>query len=191
VTGGIGAGKTAVLHLFAELGAATMDADDVVHSLYDVGQPGYLAVVDRWGDRILTTTGTVDRAAIAEIVFADKNELFWINGVIHPMVQERIGILARESMGALYCGVPLLFEAGWERSMWKTIAVWCDSSTQADRLRQRGWSSQEIQRRLACQMSMDEKLRRADYGIVNCGSWEHLREQCQLLRNQLETETNA
>jgi dephospho-CoA kinase len=133
----------------------------------------------------------VDRAAIAEIVFADSSELSWLNGVIHPMVQERIGRRAAELEGVLYCGVPLLFEAGWERHMWKTVSVWCDSRTQAERLRRRGWNRREIERRLACQIGMDEKLKRGDYGIVNNGSWEHVREQCRLLRERLETETNA
>jgi dephospho-CoA kinase len=191
VTGGIGAGKTAVLRLLADLGAETLDADDVVHALYETGEPGRAAVRQRWGERIMTAAGEVNRAAIAEIVFADSSELSWLNGVIHPMVQERIGRQAAESEGVLYCGIPLLFEAGWERFMWKTVSVWCDPQTQTERLRRRGWDRREIERRVACQMNMDEKLKRGDYGLVNNGSWEHLREQCRLLRERLETEANA
>jgi dephospho-CoA kinase len=187
VTGGIGAGKTAVLQVLAELGARTADADDLVHQLYEPGQPGHRAARERWGERILDPDGRVNRPALAEIVFADPNELSWLNGVIHPMVKERIAELASVGPGNLYCGIPLLFEAGWASRMKATISVWCDPETQHRRLRNRGWNDQEIARRLACQMTMDEKLERGDIGIINSGSWDHLREQCRLARERLET----
>ncbi len=186
VTGGIGAGKTTVLSLLAELGARTVDADDVVHDLYQPGQPGQEAVRERWGNRVLTATGRVDRTALAELVFTAPGELRWLNGVIHPRVRERIWSLADESDGPLFCGIPLLFETGWESSMWRSVTVWCSRSVQWRRLRLRGWDEMEIRRRLVCQMDMDEKLVRGDFGIINNGGWEQLREQCRILVGRLQ-----
>lgn len=186
VTGGIGAGKTTVLSLLAELGARTVDADDVVHDLYQPGQPGQEAVRERWGNRVLTATGSVDRTALAELVFTAPGELRWLNGVIHPMVQERIAQLASEVPQPLYCGIPLLFEVGWESAVRFSVAVWCAEDTQLERLGQRGWSAEEIRRRRACQLHMDEKLRRSDFAIINNGSREHLGEQCRILKRQVE-----
>ncbi len=191
VTGGIGAGKTAVLRSLAELGAQTVDADDVVHFLYGPGRPGQKAVLERWGERVLAPDGSVDRAALADIVFSAPGELRWLNGVIHPMVQDRIANLAEQAAEPLYCGIPLLFEAGWERSVAFTVSVWCGAKLQMERLARRGWSEGEIRRRLDCQLGMDEKLRRGDFAIVNNGSWEHLREQCRLLRCRIDCLANG
>ena len=186
VTGGIGAGKTAVLQLLGEIGCRTVDADDVVHWLYEPGHPGYEIVSRRWGKRVLTAGGEVDRKAVAEIVFRERSELQWLNGVIHPRVRERIRSLASESETPLFCGVPLLFETGWDRFMWRSVSVWCPFRVQWQRLRHRGWDQEEIERRLACQMNMDEKLARGDFGIINNSSWRQLREQCRLLVERLE-----
>lgn len=190
VTGGIGAGKTAVLRLLAELGAETVDADDVVHSLYEPGRPGRDAARERWGERVLAPDGSVNRAVLAEIVFAAPGELRWLNGVIHPMVQDRIASLAEQTAEPLYCGIPLLFEAGWESRMAFSVSVWCDPSVQMERLARRGWAEPDIRRRLACQIGMDEKLRRADFAIINNGSWEHVREQCRLLKSRIDCLAN-
>jgi len=191
VTGGIGAGKTTVLRLLAELGARTVDADDVVHDLYEPGRPGQTAVRERWGERALGPDGRMDRAALTEIVFAAPNELRWLNGVIHPMVQDRIANLAEQTAGPLFCGIPLLFEAGWECFVAFSVSVWCGAAVQAGRLAGRGWSGGEIRRRLDCQLGMDEKLRRGDFAIVNNGSWEHLREQCRILKDRIDCLANG
>jgi len=186
VTGGIGAGKTAVLRLLAELGARTVDADDVVHALYECDHPGQVAVRSRWGDRVLAPDGRADRAAIAEIVFGDPGELRWLNGVIHPMVKDWIRSLAAKSEEPLYCGIPLLFETGWDDFVWRSVAVWCSPEVQRERLRRRGGNEREIQRRLGCQLDMDLKLTRGDFAIVNDGSWDHVREQCRMLKSRLD-----
>jgi len=191
VTGGIGAGKTAVLRLLAELGARTVDADDVVHTLYERDRPGHVAVRDRWGKRALNPDGGVNRAAIAEIVFSDPGELRWLNGVIHPMVQDWIRALAEKSKEPLYCGIPLLFETGWDGFVWRSVSVWCSPDVQRERLLRRGWDEHEIQRRLACQLDMDRKLTRGDFAIINNGSWEHVREQCRILKGRLDCLANT
>lgn len=186
VTGGIGAGKTTVLECFRTLGAETIDADHVVHRLYAPGQAGYQAVVNRWGCDILKADGNVDRGALARIVFADRAERTWLNEVIHPMVRERfLRAAARPGRQLLFCAVPLLFETGWTDLFNASLAVWCAAAIQRQRLANRGWTDEDIDRRLRAQMPMDDKLMRADYGIVNTGSLSMLRSQCECVVDRL------
>lgn len=181
ITGAIGAGKSTVLAELAGLGAATLDADTVVHALYAVGGRVHREVVARWGERVLGPDGAVDRRAVGERVFAAAGERVWLNGLIHPLVKRRVMAAARRASTPLFCAVPLLFEVGWERSAWRTVAVWCDAGTQDRRLRARGWSEETIRQRLAAQLGSDEKLLRADYALVNNGGRFLLRRQCARL----------
>lgn len=182
VTGGMAAGKSTALGCFRALGASVVDADDVVHRLYLPGQDVYQALVGRWADEILNPDLTVNRAAIARRVFCDDHEMQWLNDLVHPLVQRQVlDAASAVTNGILCCGVPLLFETGWEQTMAFTVAVWCDPSTQRTRLLSRGWSENEIRVRQARQMSMDEKLTRATYGLINTGPLEMLRQQCRRL----------
>jgi len=182
VTGGMAAGKSTALSCFQALGASVVDADDLVHRLYLPGQPVSRAVVSHWGDGILNPDGSVNRAAVARRVFSEDGELQWLNRLTHPQVEQQVLDLAAACTSrVLCCGVPLLFESGWDARMSRTVAVWCDLQTQWLRLCGRGWSEAEIRARLARQMSMDEKLSRARYGLINTGSMGMLREQCRRL----------
>lgn len=178
VTGGIGAGKTTVLRHFHSLNARTVDADTLVHELYAPCTHVYEAVLQRWGNYVTDANGDIDRAAVARQVFAENSELEWLNRLIHPCVKQRIRDIAEQDSTPLFCGIPLLFEIGWDNEIRTTISVWCSPVTQRRRLRSRGWTDQQMDERLARQLSMDEKLRRADYGIINNGSLSVLREQC-------------
>ena len=181
VTGGMAAGKSTALSCFRAWGAAVVDADDVVHRLYLPGQKAYQAMVGRWGGAVLNPDGTANRAAIAQRVFGDEHELQWLNDFVHPLVQQHVLDVAALTEGVLWCGVPLLFETGWERIMEFTVAVWCDPPTQKARLLSRGWSESDNCARQARQISMDEKLTRATYGVINTGPLEMLRQQCRWL----------
>jgi len=186
VTGGMAAGKSTVLRCFQALGAAVVDADDLVHRLYLPGSIVHREVLERWGGAVLNADGSVNRAAVAQRVFSDDRELQWLNGLLHPLVQRQVRDLSAATEAALFCcAVPLLFEAGWDHWMTQTLAVWCDPGRQWARLRQRGWTDDHIGARLARQLSMDEKLTRAHYGIINTGSIETLRQQCRLVYNAL------
>ncbi|NOY82699.1 MAG: dephospho-CoA kinase [Kiritimatiellaeota bacterium] len=186
ITGGLGVGKTTVLQILREKGAEVLDADDVVHRLYAPGEAAYRAIRRRWGADVLQADGTIDRTRVADLVFGTPTERRWLNGLVHPLVRKRIRIAACRTPGLLFCAIPLLFEVRWERDMWRTVAVWCPEAVQMKRLEQRGWSGAEIRRRLATQLPMNEKLHRADYGLINFGSLELLRRQCEILRKKLE-----
>ncbi len=180
ITGGIGAGKSTVLRMFAGFGARIADADDLAHSAYRQGLPSYQAMVARWGRGILDASGEIDRRKVAAIVFCKKEELNWLNVQVHPFVwQELENLSAEREKGPLFCAIPLLYEFGWEDKVDAVISVWCPPEVQRERLLQRGWTDEEIRRRLATQISMDEKLSRGDYGIINDCTLEELAAQCR------------
>ena len=179
ITGGIGAGKSQALCEFQTFGVRVLDADAVVHELYGTDSGLRAALLERWGLAVLGADGQVDRAAVARRVFGAATEREWLNQQVHPLVKRRILQDAEESSSGLFCAIPLLFEVQWEPAMTCTVAVWCDPQSQRKRLRGRGWSDPEIAQRTASQMSMDEKLARADFGILNIGSLRLLRVQCR------------
>lgn len=179
VTGGIGAGKTTLINQFKSFGAEVADADDIAHSAYLPGNEAYTQILEHWGNDVLEVDGTVNRKKVANIVFTQKEELDWLNGVVHPFVRNEI--LKKGEKRTLYCAVPLLYETGWTEYFDVVVSAWCPSDVQKERLQGRGWSEEEISRRLSAQVSMDEKLRRADYGIITNCSWACLREQCRLI----------
>lgn len=188
VTGGMGAGKSRVLEELNTLGARTLDSDDIVHDLYDSPTPQLRnSLRERWSDKVLNADGSINRRYLAETAFRTKNEIAWLNAHVHPIVRNRLKTVANATSEYVFCAVPLLFEVGWEKDMGCTIAVWCDPRTQRERLRQRGWSTAEINRRQAYQMSMDEKLLRADFGLINNGSPALLQKQLERLMNRMSS----
>jgi dephospho-CoA kinase len=185
VTGGIGAGKTTVLELLALAGLRTLDSDTVVHRLYLPGSAVAEELVRRWGDAVRDGCGGIDRKAVAGKVFADPAELDWLNRLVHPHVKREIARVAGQEDSLLFCAIPLLFEVGWASGMAATVAVWCDVRTQRARLRERGWSDAETGRRTGAQLPMDDKLRMADFGLINTGSHTYLHLQVRELINRL------
>ena len=187
ITGGIGAGKSTVLSMFGEMGFPTLDADDVAHALYeDKSSPAFLAMLERWGNGILDSAGGIDRKKVAERVFGDDRELSWLNALLHPLVRDEIAHTAASvEPKPLFCAIPLLYESGWHQMADKVVGIWCSPDEQRRRLRGRGWSEAEIDARIAAQLDMDEKLKRADFGIINDGSRESCREQCRLIVAEL------
>ncbi len=181
ITGGIGMGKSTILSQFQGLGAKTLDADDVAHDMYLPNRPAYNTLLQHWGNGILAKDGTLDRKKIAGIVFQSKEELAWLNSVMHPLVRNAIQDCANEDTRPLFCAIPLLFESGWEETADKIISVWCDRETQMQRLIARGWSREHAKDRLDSQWSPERKLLLADFAIVSGCSWQHLADQCRIV----------
>lgn len=188
ITGGIGTGKSTVLDAFAKLGAHCLDTDEVAHALYAPGAPAWQPIREHFGEEVVQEDGTLNRRALAAQVFRKPEELAWLNALIHPLIQQQM--MEEEAMVAplpLFAAVPLWYEIGWELPQTKVVATWCTETQQRERLRGRGWDDDEINRRIASQLSRDEKLNRADFGILTIASLEILQRQCDIIYNMLIT----
>jgi dephospho-CoA kinase len=176
LTGGLGSGKSEALAACERLGAAVLSSDQVVHELLSTGEVRDLLAA-RWGERVVAD-GSVDRAAVAEIVFGDPEELRWLEDVIFPRVGARTASWRQElerSEGGpeiAVVEVPLLFEAGIADAFDATIAVVTDEDARRNRAEDR--SHPGLGGRTARQLSQEEKAARADYVVQNDGSLEDL-----------------
>lgn len=174
ITGGIGAGKSEALKAFAQHGAAVVSSDEIVHRLLQEDEEVRAALRERFGQDVFTNTGDVDRGAVAGIVFRDRDELEWLEGMLHPrVVQEylewREEQAAKPQPPALtVTEVPLLYEVGGETRFDKVVAITADLELRAGRARV------QVDGRDARLIPDEEKLRRADFAYVNDGSLAEL-----------------
>ena len=184
LTGGIGAGKSEALAAFERLGAPTLSTDRVAHDLLDDDEVK-AALIERWGEGI-AAGGSVDRDQVSEIVFADRDELAWLESVTHPRVGAHV-LEWRQGLDpdvpVAVVEVPLLFEAAMEDAFDATVAVIADDEIRDARLRERGQGG--LQGREARQLDQAEKARRADHVIRNDASLEELDAEVKRVIEQL------
>jgi dephospho-CoA kinase len=173
LTGGIAAGKSEALAAFERLGAATLSSDAVVHDLLESRQLRE-RLVERWGSEV-APEGRIDRARIGQIVFADPDQLTWLESRIHPLVAERtaawLGSLPAATEVAVV-EVPLLFEGGRDEVFDTTVAIVAAEDLRRERAAARGHAL--VDEREARQLSQLEKSQRADHVIENDGSIDDL-----------------
>jgi dephospho-CoA kinase len=184
LTGGIAAGKSEALKAFARLGAATLSSDAVVHELLE-SETLRQRLTERWGPEVLADGG-VDRAKIGEIVFADPEQLTWLEAQIHPLVQERTAAwltsLPADTEVAVV-EVPLLFEAGSDKAFDTTVAVVTADEVRRERAAARGHAL--VDEREARQLTQPEKAERAEHVVENDGSVEDLERSLSALLARL------
>lgn len=184
LTGGIAAGKSEALAAFERLGAATISSDAVVHELLET-EPLLPLLIERWGGKV-APGGRVDRDRIGSIVFADPDELKWLEGQIHPLVGERIGAWTRglsEGSEVAVVEVPLLFESGMEKAFDTTVAVIAADEVRRERAAGRGHAL--VDEREARQLAQDEKAARAEHVVRNDGSVDDLERELSVLVEKL------
>lgn len=178
LTGGIGSGKSTVADALVARGAVLVDADRIVRELQEPGRPVFEAMVERWGERIVAADGTLDRAAVAEIVFGDEEELAAINGIVHPALAEEIEArrAAAASDAVVVLDLPLLVPADGEpvaeqyTNFAGVIVVDVDADTAVERLvAHRGFSEEDARNRIANQASREDRRAVADLVIDNSG----------------------
>ena len=177
LTGGIGSGKSTVAAMLVDRGASLLDADAIVRDLQTPGTPVFTAMVERWGDRILDDDGWLDRQAVADIVFADADELAALNGIVHPAVGDEM-TRRREALAdtdaTVILDIPLLVESG-HQGLAGVIVVDVDPEVAVARLvAGRGFTPDDARSRIARQASREERLGRADLVVDNGGSLEDL-----------------
>jgi dephospho-CoA kinase len=173
LTGGIAAGKSEALAAFERLGAATISSDAVVHELLDSTRLQE-RLTERWGEDV-APDGVVDRDRVGEIVFAQPEELSWLESQIHPLVGERIGgwlASLPSKVEVAVVEVPLLFESGMDGVFDTTVAVVAADPLRRARAEARGHAL--VGEREARQLDQEEKAARAEHVIENNGSIDDL-----------------
>jgi dephospho-CoA kinase len=192
LTGGIATGKTTVASMLRERDVPVLDADPLGHALLEPGQVTYEEVVAAFGKDILDAYGNIGRAKLGALIFADAEKRARLNEILHPrilkVVQKWFAALD-EPEGPPFAVVEaaLLVEANYAKELDKLIVCWCRPDQQMGRLLQRGLSEQEAHQRIAAQMSVDEKRKRADIVIDCSGSFEETERQVNQAVEQLRS----
>lgn len=185
LAGGIGAGKSTVAHIFEALGAAVIDSDDLVHEQY--GDPVVQDMLRQWwGDRvILADQCTVDRKAIATIVFENPAELAKLQDYIYPRIENRRCELTAvyesdPAVKAIVLDSPKLFEAGLHKVCDAVVFVEADRATRVNRvIADRGWTDDELTRREKLLEPLDKTKSLADYTVINHATCDDLQHQVE------------
>lgn len=175
LTGGIATGKSYVRARLEALGMPAIDADSVVHELLGPGEAA-ARVVRRFGPAVLDPAGGVDRRALGRLVFADAGARSDLEGILHPLVYERIGLWMAEKQAAgaraALADIPLLFETGHERDFDVVVVAACEPDEQVRRVMARDGLSEEAARaRLVAQWPIARKAARADHVIRTDGTF--------------------
>ena len=191
LTGGIASGKTMVAHLFRELGAEIIDADEIARQVVEPGRVGLERIKAYFGAGMLTSEGRLDRVRLAAEVFSDRTRLETLNSLLHPLIAAQIRVRL-ESLhlegfdGVVIVDVPLLFECGWQDMFDRSIVVYCEPGLQRRRLMQRsGLDAAQADARIAAQMPLREKKIAADFVVDNQDTVQSLRQKVADLYAQL------
>ncbi len=190
LTGGIASGKTAVSHRLSERGAVVIDTDLIAREVVEPGQPGLSAIVEAFGPEMLDDDGRLDRAAMRQRVFSDPDSRKRLEGILHPLIAERVKqrIAAEQDADYLVLVVPLLVESGMFLDADRIVVVDVPESVQLERLAQRDGTSEEQARAiLASQASREQRLKVATDVIDNSGSLAELERAADQLHNELLT----
>jgi dephospho-CoA kinase len=179
LTGGVGSGKSTVARLLADLGAVIIDADAIAHEVVEPGTPGFDAVVERFGRGVVRPDGSLDRAGLAGIVFADDTQRQALNAIVHPLVGARMAELAAAASAdaVVVWDVPLLVENDSAGGFDMVVVVEADVPIRLARLVERGMSEQDARERIKSQATDEQRRAVADVVIENNGDLAALRER--------------
>jgi dephospho-CoA kinase len=179
LTGGIGSGKSTVAALLAEHGALVVDADRIARQVLEPGTPGLAAVVAEFGEEVLAPDGSLDRPALASVVFADPAARGRLDALVHPLVRARSAeaIATVPADAVVVHDVPLLVETGQAGSYDIVLVVEADPATRVQRLVQRGLTADDARARIASQATDEERRAVADVVLRNDGDRADLARQ--------------
>lgn len=190
LTGNYGMGKSTVLQMFKKLGAATLDADEIVESLFEekivLGK-----IRDLLGDKVFDKNGSLNKKIIIELIFKNNAIRHHLEDILHPLVFERVKDFLEKMNGknkVAMIEVPLLYERGYEDRFNRTITVHTKEEIALNRLEKDGVNREEAILRLKAQLPIEEKIKRADYVIDNNGTTEETMEQVEIIYNKLSKE---
>ncbi len=191
LTGGIGSGKSAVARMFKEEGAELIDFDYLARLVVEPDEPAWRDIVEYFGTEILLPDRTLNRRALAEIVFSDSKSRKALEGFTHPRIFEKRDTLLEcikkeDPSSIVIVDVPLLFELGLRDEVDRVILVYVPRELQLERATNRdGLSREEVERRLRAQVPIEEKKALSDFIIDNTGSFEDTRDQVRKIMREL------
>jgi dephospho-CoA kinase len=190
LTGGIATGKSYCLTRFAASGIPGVDADVLARDAVAPGSPGLAAVARRFGTSVLAADGSLNRPALAAVVFSDRTARADLEAIIHPEVYRRIQewfVNLPHTTNVAIADIPLLYETGHEHEFDRVVVAACAPEEQVRRLVQRdGLTLEAALARLAAQWPIDEKVARADYVIRTDGTHEETASQVQRIADALQ-----
>lgn len=183
LTGGIGSGKSAVADCFRQLGITVVDADIAARRVVEKGTSALAAIADHFGRDILLSDGTLDRAALRHRIFDNGEDKAWLEGLLHPLINQWIQDQLAAAPGPYaVLETPLLLESGQRRLVHRILVVDVPEATQLARASQRdGNSEAQIRAIMAAQLGREERLAGADDVIDNSGDLDTLKQQVQAL----------
>ena len=184
LTGGIGCGKTTVANLFAELGVPLIDTDEIAHDIVEPGKPALDLLEVHFGKQIIAS-GSLDRAALREIVFSDPEQKKHLESILHPLVYQEIQRQLDKLLGNYaIISIPLLLETKMQSFVDRILVVDCPVEWQINRVKNRDQLSvQRIQSIISTQVSREQRLSAADDIIDNSSTPQQLAEQVKKLHN--------
>ena len=188
LTGGIASGKSTVSAMLAELGAVIIDGDKLAREVVEPGTPGLAQVVEAFGPDILLPDGGMDRAKVGQIVFNDEAKRRLLEGIVHPLVFERYAELEASAPedGVVIHDIPLLAESGRADTFDAVVVVETPVEVQVERmLRDRGWTREDAESRIAAQASREKRLAIATHVIENDGTREDLETRVRQVYDEL------
>ncbi len=191
LTGGIASGKSTVSGMFRDFGVPVIDADLIAREVVAPGTPALKAIIDAFGEGVLTEDKSLNRARLGEIVFSDPAKKKILEGILHPEIiaeQDRQlrDIELTGNVPVAVVDAAVMIESGSWKRFDKIVVVDCDESQQIGRLCQRNaMNEEEAKRRVDAQMPLSEKVGYADYVIDNRGSIDDTRKQVEELIDML------
>jgi dephospho-CoA kinase len=191
LTGGIACGKSTISRMFRDLDIPILDADPLAHELLEPGQPVYDQVLAEFGEAVLASDKSIDRAKLGPIVFADPEKLKRLNQIIHPHIVEIVDrwFATLDQPGGPPIAIveaALLIEAGYRPKLNCLIVVRCTAGQQLGRLRERGLNEIQAQQRINSQIPIEDKIKVADEIIDGGTSFEETSRQVRDLTTRLK-----
>jgi len=193
LTGGIACGKSTVANLFAALGATIVDTDLLAREVVAPDSPLLAQIAGHFGSAVLLPDGSLDRARMRELVFANPAERQWLEQLTHPAIRELTDLRCKKAKGPYaMVAIPLLVETGGAGRFDRVLVVDCDPQIQLARLQARDGSTREqAAQMLAAQVSREQRLAVADDVIENNGDIAALRDQVEKLHRMYSKSDSA
>ncbi|MBA4496462.1 dephospho-CoA kinase [Paenactinomyces guangxiensis] len=197
LTGGISTGKSTVSAMLKERGAVIIDADQVAREVVEPGTEGLRRIYEHFGKQVLHEDGRLNRSVLGDIIFWNEDLRKKLNELLHPLIRDVIMertrvVLEKNPSEIVIWDVPMLIEGNLTQFVEKVIVVYIPEPIQLKRLMKRNSLSEaEARKRIASQLSIEEKKKLADYVIDNSGSLEMTERQVDQLWNYLTLKSGS